>query len=77
MAKGKAQAEQRAGITAIVEQEQQPNVTSELLDAQDQIPEMQNLFEEATARSAIKIQPTKRGRSVWTTLQLFAGRAVR
>ena len=63
MAKGKAQAEQRAGITAIVEQEQQPNVTSELLDAQDQIPEMQNLFEEATARSAIK-NPTYKARQV-------------
>ena len=53
-ATGKAQAEQRAGITAINEQEQQPNVTSELLDAQGQVPEMENFFEEATVKAAIK-----------------------
>ena len=44
---GEAQAEERTRITAVGEQEQQPNVTSELLDAQGQIPEMENLFEEA------------------------------
>ena len=33
----KARAEQRAGITAVSEQEQQPNVTLELLDAQGHI----------------------------------------
>ena len=38
IATGKAQAERRAGITAVGEQEQQPNVTSEPLDAQGQIP---------------------------------------
>ena len=48
IATGKAQAERRAGITAVGEQEQQPNVISEPLDAQSQIPEMENLFEEAT-----------------------------
>ena len=42
-AKGKAGAKQRAGITAVNEQKQQPNVTTELLDAQDQIPEMGTL----------------------------------
>ena len=47
IASGKAQAERRAGITAVREQEQRPNVTSEPLDAQGQIPEMENLFEEA------------------------------
>ena len=36
------------------EYEQQPNVTSELLDARGQIPEMENLFEKATVRAAIK-----------------------
>ena len=50
----KAQAEQRAGITAVGEQEQQPNVISELLDAQGQIPEIENLFEEATVKAIIK-----------------------
>ena len=40
IATGKAQAERRAGITAVGEQEQHPNVTSEPLDAQGQIPEM-------------------------------------
>ena len=54
IATGKAQAEQRAEITAAGEQEQQPNVTSELLDAQGQIPEMENLFEEATVKAVIK-----------------------
>ena len=50
----KAQAEQRTGITAIGEQEQQPNVKSELLDGQDQISEMENLFEEATVKAVVK-----------------------
>ena len=55
IATGKAQAEQRAGITtAVDEQEQQPNVTSELLDAQSQIPEMENLFQDATVKAVIK-----------------------
>ena len=49
----KVQAEQRAGITAVGEQEQQPNVTSELLDAQCQILEMENLFEKATVKAVI------------------------
>ena len=53
IATGKAQAEQRAGITALGEQEQQPNVTSELLGAQGQIPEMENLFEEAAVVKAV------------------------
>ena len=35
---GKAQAERRAGITAVGEQEQQPNGASEPLDVQGQIP---------------------------------------
>ena len=51
---GKAQAERRADITAVGEQEQQPNLTSEPLDAQGQIPEMKNLFEEATVTAVIK-----------------------
>ena len=54
IATGKAQAEQRAGITAVGEQKHQPNATSELLDAQGQIPEMENLFEEATVKTVIK-----------------------
>ena len=54
VATGKAWAEQRAGIIAVGEQEQQPNVTSELLDEQGQIPEMKNLFEEATVKAVIK-----------------------
>ena len=54
IATGKAQAERRAGITAVGEQEQQPNVTSEPLDAQDQIPEIENLFEEAMVKAVIK-----------------------
>ena len=53
-ATGKAQAERCAGITAVVEQEQQPNVTSEPLDAQDHIPEMENRFEEAKVKVVIK-----------------------
>ena len=53
IAMGKAQAEQRVGITGVGEQEQQPNVTSELLDAQGQIPEVENLFEEATVKYVI------------------------
>ena len=54
IATGKAQAERRAGITAVGEQEEQPNVASEPLDAQGQIPEMENLFEEATVKAVIK-----------------------
>ena len=54
IATGKAQAEQRAGIAAAGEQEQQLNAASELLDAQGQIPEMENLFEEATVKAVIK-----------------------
>ena len=54
IATSKAKAERRAGITAVREQEQQPNVTSEPLDAQGQIPEMENLFEEATVKAVIK-----------------------
>ena len=54
IATGKVQAERRAGITAVGEKEQQLNVTSELLlDAQGQIPEMENLFEEATVIAVI------------------------
>ena len=54
IATGKAQAERRAGITAVGEQEQQPNVISDPLDAQGQIPEMENLFKEATVKTVIK-----------------------
>ena len=54
IASGKARAEQRAGNTAVGEQEQQPSVTTELLDAQGQILDMENLFEEATVKAAIK-----------------------
>ena len=54
IATDKAQSERRAGITAVGEQEQQPNTTSELLDAQGQIAEMENLFEEATVKAVIK-----------------------
>ena len=54
IAAGKAPAERRAGITAVGEQEHQPNVTPEPLDAQGQIPEMENLFEEAAAKAVIK-----------------------
>ena len=54
IATGKAQAEQRAKITAVSEQEQQPSVTFELLDAKCQIPEMENLFEEAMVKAFIK-----------------------
>ena len=54
IASGKAQAERRAGITAVGGQEQQPNVTSKPLAAQGQIPEMENLFEEATEKAVIK-----------------------
>ena len=53
IATGKVQAEKRAGVTAVGEQEQQPNVTSELLDAQCQILEMENLFEKATVKAVI------------------------
>ena len=51
---GKAQAEQRTGTAAVDEQEQQPNVKSELLDGQAQIPGMENLFEEATVKALVK-----------------------
>ena len=54
IASGKAQAERLAGITAVGGQEQQPNVTPEPLAAQGQIPEMENLFEEATVKAVIK-----------------------
>ena len=54
IATGKARAEQRAGITAVGEQKQQLSVASELLDAQGQIPEMENLFEDATVKAVIK-----------------------
>ena len=51
---GEAQTERDAGITAVGEQEQQPNVTSEPLDAQDQTPEMEKLFGEAAVKAVIK-----------------------
>ena len=65
IASGKAQAERRAGITAVGGEEQQPNVTSEPLAAQPnvtseplaaqgQIQEMEKLFEEATVKAVIK-----------------------
>ena len=54
IATGKAQAERRAGITAVGGQEQQPYVISKPLDAQGQIPEMENLFEKATLKAVIK-----------------------
>ena len=54
IATGKARAEQNAGILEAGEQEQHPNVITELLYAQDQIPEMENLFEEAAVKAAIK-----------------------
>ena len=54
IARGKAQAERRASITAVGEQEQEPNVTSEPLDAQGQIPEMENLFGEVTVKAVTK-----------------------
>ena len=44
----------RAGITAVGEQEQQPNVTTKPLDVQGQIPEVDSLFDEATAKAVIK-----------------------
>ena len=47
-------AERRAGITAVGGQKQQPNVIPEPLAAQGQIPEMENLFEEATVKAVIK-----------------------
>ena len=50
----KTQAEQRTGITAVREQEQQPNVKSELLDGQDQIPGMENLFGETTVKAVVR-----------------------
>ena len=54
IATSKARAEQREGITSIGEQEQQPTVITEPFDAQGQIPEMENLFEEATMKAVIK-----------------------
>ena len=54
IASSKAQAERRAGITAVGGQKQQPDVTSEPSAAQGQIPEMENLFEEATVKAVIK-----------------------
>ena len=57
IATGKAQAERRAGITAVDEQEQQSNVTSEPLGAQGQIPEMENLFEVVTVKAVKKANP--------------------
>ena len=54
IATGKARAEQRTGITVVGEQEQQPNVTTEPLDAQGQTLEMESLFEEATVKTVIK-----------------------
>ena len=53
IATGKAWTERRSRITAVGEQEKQPNVT-EGLDAQSQIPEMDNLCEEATVKAVIK-----------------------
>ena len=54
IATGKAQEERHAGITSVGEQKQHPNVTCEPLNAQGQIPEMENLFEEATVKAVIK-----------------------
>ena len=54
IATGKARAEQHAGILEAGEQEQQPNVITELLYAQDQIPEMENLFEKTAVKAVIK-----------------------
>ena len=56
-ATGKTRAEQCAGVTAAGEKEKKSNVATELLliDAQGQIPETENLFEEATVKTAIKI----------------------
>ena len=51
---GKVQAGQSVAETAVGEQEQQPNVRTEPLDAQAQIPEMENLFQEATVKADIK-----------------------
>ena len=78
IATGKAQAERRAGITAVGKQEQQPNVTSEPLDAQGQIPGDGEPLRGGHGKICPQeSQPTKRGRSVWTTLQPSAGFAVR
>ena len=50
----------------------------ELLDAQGYIPVMKNLLEEAAVKALVKKKKnTKRGRSMWTTLQPPAGCAVR
>ena len=52
--RGKHPTEDPAAIAIGKAQEQQPNVTSEPLDTQGQIPEMENLFEEATVKAVIK-----------------------
>ena len=49
-ATGKARAEQHAEITAVGEQQEQPNVTTEPLDVQGHIPEMDDLCKEAAAK---------------------------
>ena len=54
IAAGKAEAEQRAGIEPKAEQRQSPNGSEELLDAQGQISEMEDLFDEATVKAVIK-----------------------
>ena len=51
---GKAKVEQRAGIEPVAEQGQSPNGLKELLDAQGQIPKMEDLFDEATVKAVIK-----------------------
>ena len=51
---GRSRQKERKIYPKLGEQEQQPNVTSELLDAQGQIPEVENLFEEATVKTIIK-----------------------
>ena len=74
----KARSKQRAGITAVGKQEQQSDVTTERLDIQGQLPEIENLFGKATENAPInQRQLTERDRSVWTTLQPSAGYAGR
>ena len=51
---GKARSEQRTGITVVCEQEQQSNVRPGSFDAQGQIPEMENLFDEAAVKLVVK-----------------------
>ena len=46
--------EQHAGMTAIGEQGRQPGVTAKPLDAQGTIPELENLFEEATVKAVMR-----------------------